>query len=59
MHVDGCVTATREEATRDGRARVDALDRVVVDGEGDADDDGRRGDWMDEWRERRLSEWSR
>jgi len=28
--------------------RVDALDRVVVEGEGDADDDGRRGDWMDE-----------
>jgi hypothetical protein len=41
--------ATREEATRDGRARVDALDRVVVEGEGDADDDGRRGDWMGGW----------
>lgn len=48
MHVDGCVRVTREEATRDGRVRVDALDRVVVEGEGDADDDGRRGDWMDE-----------
>jgi hypothetical protein len=51
-------TTTREGATRviDACERVDARDRVVVESEGDADDDGRRGDGMDDERERRLSE---
>jgi hypothetical protein len=37
----------RKRRATDARV-IDALDRVVVEGEGDADDDGRRGEWMDE-----------